>query len=50
MNIISQISLFGENENEELGDLKPLQIVLDALPDEKLVRALYRIRGKGRND
>ena len=50
MNIIPQISLFGESENEELGDLERLKMVLEAIPDEKLIRALYKIRGKGRND
>lgn len=50
MNIIPQLSLFGENENEDLGDLERLQMVLATLPDEKLVAALYKIRGRGRND
>ena len=50
MNIIPQISMFGEKEFEELGDLERLKTVLDVLPDEKLIRALYRIRGQGRND
>lgn len=50
MNIIPQISMFGDSEFEELGDLERLQAVLGALPDGKLIRALYRIRGQGRND
>ncbi len=50
MNIIPQMSLFGENEFEDLGDLERLQMVLASLPDEGLIRALYRIRGQGRND
>lgn len=50
MNIIPQMSLFGESEFEELGDLEQLQMVLAALPDGELVRKLYRIRGNGRND
>lgn len=50
MNIIPQMSLFGESEFENLGDLERLQMVLVALPDGELVRRLYRIRGKGRND
>ena len=50
MNIIPQISMFGDNEFEDFGDLERLQAVLSALPDEKLIRALYRIRGQGRND
>lgn len=50
MNIIPQMTLFGESEFEELGDLERLQMVLASLPDDELVRRLYRIRGKGRND
>ena len=50
MNIIPQMSLFGENEFEELGDLERLRMVLGALPDGALIAKLYRIRGKGRND
>lgn len=50
MNIIPQISLFGEDENEELGDLELLKMLLAALPDGKLISKLYKIRGKGRND
>ncbi len=41
MNIIPQISMFGDNEFEDFGDLERLQAVLSALPDEKLIRALY---------
>ena len=50
MRIIPQISLFEENEFDELGDLERLQTVLANLPDERLINALYRIRGRGRND
>ena len=50
MNIIPQLSLFGENENEDLGDLERLRIVLEALPDEGLITALHKMRGNGRND
>lgn len=50
MNIIPQISLFGEGENENLGDLERLKMVLAALPDSKLIAQLYKIRGNGRND
>lgn len=50
MNIIPQMSLFGEDEFKDLGDLERLQMVLSALPDGELIRKLYRIRGKGRND
>lgn len=50
MNIVPQMTLFGESEFEELGDLERLQMVLASLPDNELIRQLYRIRGKGRND
>ena len=50
MNIIPQLSLFGEEENEELGDLERLKMALGSIPDEQLIRRLYKIRGKGRND
>lgn len=50
MNIIPQMTLFGEDEFEDFGDLERLQMVLAALPDGGLIRKLYRIRGKGRND
>ena len=50
MNIIPQMKLFEESEFENLGDLERLQTVLGALDDAALIRRLYRIRGKGRND
>lgn len=50
MNIISQMKLFGESEFDDLGDLERLQGVLGTLNDAALIRKLYRIRGKGRND
>ena len=50
MKILSQMSLFGYNENDNLGDLERLQMVINYMPDEKIVQKLYKIRGKGRND
>ncbi len=50
MNIIPQMRLFDESEFENLGDLERLQTVPGALDDAALIRKLYRIRGKGRND
>ena len=50
MKIIPQLSLFEENDFEELGDLERLQRVLAAIPDEGLIQRLNEIRGKGRND
>jgi len=42
--------LFDYNENENLGDLERLQMVLDYMPDEKIIQKLYKMRGYGRND
>ena len=50
MAIIAQKRLFDWHEIEELGDLKRLQLVLEHLPDEKLMRSLEKRRGNGRND
>ena len=50
MAIIPQKQLFKWNEIEELGDLERLILVLNHLPDEKLVQILEKKRGKGRND
>ncbi len=37
MKIITQISLFGDTQNENLGDLERLKNVLDTIPDPKLI-------------
>lgn len=50
MRIITQISLFDDTQNENLGDLERLQKILDSIPDEKLVKKLKSIRGRGRNE
>jgi len=42
--------LFSWQEVEDLGDLERLQLVLDAVPDERLMRVLAAERGQGRND
>lgn len=47
---ISQKTLFGWDQIEALGDLKRLQLVLDNLPDEALVRKLEQERDRGRDD
>lgn len=47
---IAQQSLFGWQEIEELGDLERLQLLLENLPDEPLMRKLEEHRGNGRND
>ena len=50
LKIITQISMFDDTQNENLGDLERLQKVFDNLPDEKLIRRLKEKRGKGRNE
>ena len=50
MRIITQISLFDDTQNKNLGDLERLQKVLANLPDEELIQKLKTIRGKGRNE
>ena len=51
MAIIPQCSLFvWENDLENLGDLKRLKLVLDSLPDERLMETLEKERGNGRDD
>ena len=48
--IIPQIKLFEWTEIQTLGDLKRLQLVLEGMPDEELMRTLEQQRGKGRDD
>ncbi|MDD2630758.1 MAG: transposase [Methanomicrobiales archaeon] len=50
MAIIPQKKLFGWREVEELGDLERLVLVLESMPDERLVRAMEEVRYKGRDD
>lgn len=50
MKIITQISIFDDTQNENLGDLERLQRVFENLPDEKLIKKLKDKRGKGRNE
>lgn len=50
MAIIPQMKLFEWMEIESLGDLVRLQYVLEAMPDEILMKALEKSRFKGRND
>lgn len=47
---IPELYLFSWKNCEELGDLERLQLVLNYMPDEKLMLALREIRGNGRND
>jgi hypothetical protein len=50
MAIIAQKRLFGWEEIEDLGDLQRLQLVLQYLPDEGLMRVLEEERYRGRNE
>jgi hypothetical protein len=50
MAIIPQLRLFGWKEIEELGDLERLHLVLEYMPDEKLMKQLEKERYKGRDD
>ena len=50
MAIIAQNDLFGWEEIDELGDLQRLVLALKSLPDEPLMLALERGRGRGRDD
>ena len=50
MAIIPQKSLFGWQEINELGDLERLNLLLESLPDENLVKTLENERFRGRND
>lgn len=50
MAIIPQQRLFSWKEIMNLGDLNRLELVLDTMPDEKLMQLLERKRRHGRND
>ena len=50
MKIIPQKTIFDYMEIEILGDLERCQLLIENVPDEKIVKKLKEIRGKGRND
>ena len=50
MKIITQISVFDYSEIEILGDLEWCKLLIENVPDEKIVNKLIEIRGKGRNE
>ena len=50
MAIIPQQTLFVWSDIEDLGDLERLRLVLEYIPDEELMQALEKERGKGRDD
>lgn len=50
MSIIPQKQLFSWEKIENLGDLERLRLVVEYMPDEKLMRLLEKERGRGRDD
>ncbi|MDO8685608.1 MAG: transposase [Clostridiales bacterium] len=50
MAIIPQISFFDFMNFKDLGDLNTLKMVIENIPDEKLVMELEKKRGNGRDD
>lgn len=50
MKIITQLSAFDYEKISILGDLERCKLLIDNVPDEKIVNKLMEIRGKGRND
>lgn len=50
MHIITQTTLFDNEEMEILGDLERLKLAIENIPDEKIIRKLRKIRKNGRND
>ncbi len=50
MAIIPQLRLFAWQDLQALGDLERLPCVLEAMPDESLMRALETDCGRGRNE
>jgi transposase len=49
MAIIPQISFDEWDDDNELGDLERLRLVIEHMPDEKLMRQLEKERYKGRD-
>lgn len=45
-----QKSLFSWKDVDDFGDLERLQLVIDHIPDQKLISVLHQARGNGRND
>ena len=50
MYIITQTSLFDNEEIEILGDLERLKLAIENMPDEEIIKKLRKIRKNGRND
>lgn len=49
MYIVSQISLFDNEQIEILGDLERLKLAIENIPDEKIIERLREIRKNGRD-
>ena len=47
---VYQQSLFSWKDVEDLGDLERLKLVVESMPDQKLIEVLYQKRGRGRKD
>jgi transposase len=54
MAIIQELNLFSwkdfQDDVQNLGDLERLKLVIETLPDQKLIQTLSALRGNGRND
>jgi hypothetical protein len=50
MVIIPQKRLLGWEEIDKVGDLQRLQLVLESLPDDRLMKVLEEERERGRNE
>ncbi len=50
MYIVTQKSLFDNEEIEILGDLERLKLAIENMPDEKVIKKLRKLRKNGRND
>lgn len=54
MAIIHELNLFSwkdfQNDIQHLGDLERFKLVIETIPDEKLIQTLIKLRGNGRND
>src|SRR5690606_4587618 len=54
MAIIQELRLFSwkdfQNDLQNLGDLERFQLVIETMPDQKLIQTLKTLRHNGRND
>lgn len=47
---VYQTNMFSWKDIDDLGDLERLKLVIDHIPDQKLITVLNELRGSGRND